>query len=186
MLGSSLTTVSLRSQVSERAHKSSRPSLSMQSARSSRFLFVCRKWHALAPIAITHHRYGETVYSVCVYIHGIYGLLSSVTLTIAVGLLNSEEDDDMGDIEEEDSDDEDYTAGDSDHDNDKDDEANDDYDYDLDGGRLEEDDGNIGEGDFIGISDASDEDLDCCPTEDSHVGRQRLRQRLLRRRPSPP
>ena len=40
-------------------------------------------------------------------------------LTIAVGLLNSEEDDDMGDIEEEDSDDEDYTAGDSDHDNDK-------------------------------------------------------------------
>ncbi len=76
----------------------------------------------------------------------------------------------MGDIEEEDSDDEDYTAGDSDHDNDKADEADDDYDYDSDDGRLEEDDENIGEGDFIGTSDASDEDLDCCPTEDTSDG----------------
>ena len=56
---------------------------------------------------------------------------------------------------QEDSDDEDYTAGDSDHDNDKADEADDDYDYDSDDGRLEEDDENIGESDFIGTSDAS-------------------------------
>ena len=90
-------------------------------------------------------------------------------LTIAVGLLNSEEDDDMGDIEEEDSDDEDYTAGDSDHDNDKADEADDDYDYDSDDGRLEDDDGNIGEDDVGSNSGAGDEDLDCS-TEDTSEG----------------
>ena len=60
--------------------------------------------------------------------------------TAVVGQLNSEEDDDMGYIEEEDSDDEEYTAGNSDHENDKADEADDDYDYDSDDGRLEEDD----------------------------------------------
>ena len=90
-------------------------------------------------------------------------------LTIAVGLHDSEADDDMGGIEEEDSDDEDYTAGDSDHDNDKADEADDDYDYDSDDGRLEEDDDHIGESDVSSTSDASDEDLDCA-TEDTSDG----------------
>ena len=79
----------------------------------------------------------------------------------AVGLLNSEEDNDMGEIEEEDSNDEDYYFGDSDHDNDKADEADDDYDYDSDDGRLEDVDDNIGDDEVGSAADASDEDLAC-------------------------
>ena len=39
--------------------------------------------------------------------------------------------------------------------------------YDSADGRIEEDDDHIGEGDFIGTSDASDEDLDCAGDDTS-------------------
>ena len=93
-------------------------------------------------------------------------------LAAAVGLLNSEEDDDMGEIEEEDSDDEDYTFGDSDHDNDKADEADDDYD--SDDGRLEDDDDNDDDyeisstGEIGKPSDAMDDDLDRATADASY------------------